>query len=174
MREFFRPFRRKLGALMLFVACGVTALWMRSDGRLETLHVCPGRSLFLVASRNGTIYVGCHVYETHAVAISKSITLYHSSLKQLNVGCSSEKSTRESHGDYWTGATSSMSHAKATSVWKLGDFIVASESHTIVGDEHETSFVTAPYWFLVFPLTLLAAWLLISKPRQPKEPVNHA
>lgn len=30
MREFFRPLRRKLGVLILLVACGVTAGWLRS------------------------------------------------------------------------------------------------------------------------------------------------
>lgn len=30
MRDFFRPFRRKLGVVVLVVACGVMAQWMRS------------------------------------------------------------------------------------------------------------------------------------------------
>lgn len=32
--------------------------------------------------------------------------------------------------------------------------------------------VTLPYWSIVVPLTLLSAWLLLSKPRPPKQNVR--
>ena len=31
-----------------------------------------------------------------------------------------------------------------------------------------------PYWSLAIPLTLLSAWLLLSKPRQPPKPLTRA
>ena len=40
-----------------------------------------------------------------------------------------------------------------------------------IGDEvDQTGVLRAPYWSIVIPLTLLSAWLLLSKPRIAKSP----
>jgi len=50
MREFFRPFRRKLGAVTLMMACALTGLWVRSVHHLEVVFV---RSFCAVCSGGG-------------------------------------------------------------------------------------------------------------------------
>jgi len=166
MRKFFHGWKRKTGCSTLVMALVFMGGWVKSIGRLETIHACPGRSLFVVASRDQNLCVSRSTYQSHDVAISKSITLFYSSLKELNVGCSSEKSSSESNTEYWTGANSSFRNANPKWCWKLGGFILTFESHTTLGDEHETMFATVPYWSITIPLTFISLWLLLIRPRQ--------
>lgn len=46
--------------------------------------------------------------------------------------------------------------------WHCGDFGFAESSNL------GAKFLLFPYWSIVVPLTLLSAWLLLSKPRPPK------
>lgn len=48
----------------------------------------------------------------------------------------------------------------------LGKFVLELEENQQVLVLHD--FFVIPHWTIVIPLTLLSAWLLLSKPRQPK------
>ena len=163
MGDFFKPWRRKIGVVTLVMACVMMGGWVRSFGRMELIHICPGRSLFIIGSRNGSLCVMRSVYQTHEVAISKSITIFNSSLKRIGVGCSSEKSSNETNIRYWTNARI-VPDTVSQSYWTFGDFAFGTESHTTILDEHDELIAIAPYWSIVVPMTLISLWLLLSKP----------
>ena len=159
MREFFRGRRRKVGVVTLLMACMFTTGWVRSFGRQETIHICPWRSVFVVVSSDGNVGFAQCCYDTHDVAISKSITLFRSSLKRFNVGWSTENILElHNQGEWWTGSQSEWH-------WKLNGFCVGQASHTTQSDEHDVSHLMFPYWSIVILLTALSAFLLLSKPR---------
>jgi hypothetical protein len=159
MGVFFEGWRRKSGCVTLLMALALTCLWVRSFRRQEVVHVCPGRSPFVASSTDENFGLARCVYETHAVAISKSITIGNSSLKWLNVGCSSDLlADLGNQGEYWTGAESEWHRG-----WVGLCFGVAT--HTTLYDEHVVWHWKAPCWSVVFPLTLLSAYLILSRPR---------
>ena len=165
MGDFFKPWRRKIGVVTLVMACVMMGGWVRSFGRMELIHICPGRSLFIIGSRNGSLCVMRSVYQTHEVAISKSITIFNSSLKRIGVGCSSEKSSNETNIKYWTNADGTVPDTVSQSYWTFGGFVFGTESHTTILDERDELIAMAPYWSILVPLTLISLWLLLSKPR---------
>jgi len=167
MGAFFKCWRRKLGVATLVMACVFTAAWVRSIGRMELIHVCRGRSLFIIVSRNGTFCIDRKSYRTHAIAETRSSVIDRSSLKQFNVGFSSEKRSNESSIEFWAECSIL---AASKWCWGFGNFLFGAESHTL-GNEHETIFATVPYWSIVIPLALLSAYLLLVK-RRPSKPTE--
>jgi len=165
MGEFFKGWRRKIGVLTLVMACVMMGAWVRSFGRMELIHICPGRSLVIIGSRNGSLCLMRSVYQTHEVAISKSITIFNSSLKRIGVGCSSEKSSDETNIKYWTKENWPVHDTVSQSYWTFGGFLFGTESHTTISDEHDELIAMAPYWSIVVPLTLISLWILLCNPR---------
>lgn len=50
MREFFQPLRRKLGVLLLVVACVAMALWVRTLSHADAIRFSKGGPRFVVVS----------------------------------------------------------------------------------------------------------------------------
>lgn len=164
MESYFKPLRRKLGVVTLLLACAFSAGWVRSQGTLECFHLCVGRTLFVVCSRNGAIVFCPSIYRTHDVALSKSITIYNSSLRRFNIGVSSEKASNVSNIEYWTEHSPNSSFHQR-SYCKSSNFILLTESHSTASDEQNMLMVSAPFWVVIFPLALFTAWLLLSTAR---------
>ena len=158
---------------MLVTACILSLGWLRSIGRMDVFHLCLGRTLFAVASRNCAICVYPSRYQTHATAISKSIAINNSPLKRSHIGILSERSSNKSNLEYWTERSPNSLFTQNV-YWKTNDFVLLTESHTTLSDERETLLVVAPYWSIAVPLSLLSAYLLVSKPLAAKTRPPHA
>ena len=157
MGGFFHGWSRKMGILTLMIALAFMGAWVRSFGRQETFHVCPGRSIFCVWSTDGNFGLSRSSYEAHAIAVSKSINIFNSTLKRFNIGWSTDNlSDLRNQGEYWTGADSERH-------WRLGGFCAGSASHSTRSDEHEVLHLQVPHWFILAPLSLLSAYLLLGK-----------
>lgn len=91
---------------------------------------------------------------SHDVAVSKSWVLFESPLKRVNVGWSSKKLTNENEVAPWIGADSEWH-------WKWGGFSLGTASHDTLSDERESTYLIVPYWSMVWPMMLLAAFLLL-------------
>lgn len=56
MREFFRPFRRKLGVIALVVACVLMAGWVRSQSTHDSYFVSHKSWMRSIESRSGSMH----------------------------------------------------------------------------------------------------------------------
>ena len=150
MRDFFGGWRRKIGCLMLVMACVFMIAWMRSLLFLDYISV------------TGWIVPG-----------EKSSWMFLSS----EVGLEWERrwdefeSKREIQIE-WYSIAHRMNHRTprsgrydTDSHWEFCGF-QTDKSET---DGDFSCNWVVPYWSVVLPLTLLSTWLLLlSKPRQPK------
>lgn len=153
MRDFFRGWRRKVGIAMLLMACVVLVLWIRSRFILDTVRYCPdGRSHY-------------------------SITLAPNEIRWVRrQGSGSFISPRIFDVD-WESKEYSEGHDDPIldplvgwqSKWswqacgfRFGSFLDSSQS--VINGEMEIAFI--PYWSLTIPLTVLAACLVLWKPRK--------
>ncbi len=167
MSMYFKPLRRKIGVATLMLACVLVVGWMRSFVYEDTFDFCPSRTLVSLKSRQQSICVILSTYSSHWIAISKSNPIFFSRFKRFMFGHMSAKTSSSiSNVDYWVGPGSES--ARNHHVRIIGDFIWATGSHTTPPDEHTRVLLAVPYWSVVLTLTLLSAWLLLSKPRAKK------
>ena len=143
MGEFFKLWRRRVGVVTLLLACGSMDLWIRSKKVLDLIRL----------------------------PFIKSTTIYLlSDKKTICFGISS--------GAHWTsGVWQSKPAGRANDLgaeryftWyenRLGFGIAGNDSWPNSLQRE----VDVPYWYVVIPLTLLSAWLLLSKPRQSKSKI---
>lgn len=160
MGTFFRGWRRKVGTAFLVAALLLTVGWLRSLGRQELIHVCPNRSVLCINSMDGDLGLTRISFLSHDVAVSKSLVLFKSPLKRINVGWSSEKLTNGKEVAPWIGADSEWH-------WKWGGFSLGTASHGTLMDDRELAYLIVPYWCMVWPMTLLSAFLLLKPTRPP-------
>ncbi|WP_397570114.1 hypothetical protein [Schlesneria sp. T3-172] len=158
MREFFRGWRRKAGCVTLVMACNFAGGWLRTfyvgDG-IDIGRVVVGSlegSLVVVGSLEGSLVVVGSLEGSLVVVGTMEESLY---FPEWN--CEEPRAAKEElksldeivKGWRWCGVVCGRIDAlsdRGASVWIV------------------------PYVYLVVPLTLLSAYLLLSKPRQPKPP----
>lgn len=150
MRGYFKPLRRKIGVLTLVMACLLLGGWMRS------LVVCDVFGL----------PVGKHVEQN--LASEDSVLLWsqnyffappYPTWSTIPLQKHRPDTNYEFYNVKWT--------------WRIGGFGFGARRIEITGRPvryQSAPVVTVPYWFLVLPLTLLSAWLLLLKRRQPTKP----
>ena len=146
MGDYLKPQRRKMGVLTLTMACVLTAGWVRSFSVVDQFAV--------PLQENGQFN-----FESNSGGL-------------ITIGCINKTIERPILG--WMPIPVHLCPAERFPVvWKFllpgiryGDlqFTVA-----VVG-----RIVSIRYWSIVIPLTLLSAWLLLSKPRVAKPSVLHA
>lgn len=158
MREFFRCWKRKTGSMALVMACTFAVGWLRS--RVYADCIAPYRTESCnhwLASAQGQLkwfYVNLPKGWLVSVnpprySLSEPVNRYpDTELEPIFGGVVISW--------YW--------HWQAWG-FRFGHCDVS-------GFEIVTWQV--PYWSVVIPLTLLSAYLLLSKPRQSKQPVTHA
>lgn len=159
MREFFRPFRRKLGVLVLVVACVLLTCWIRGNVVADLVRIATGNdgSFNLLLRRGG-------------VALS-----FEQFPKASGPKTSSYVAITPENAEQWylLEGRNPKVYVQACGVkWTKYVELVASSP---VGEPFliQTTVLTIPYWLLVLPPTLLAAYLLLSKPRpKPSQPDN--
>jgi hypothetical protein len=153
MREFFYGWRRKAGVVSLVMAVAVMGMWARSFVVVEQLRV----SACSVASIRGTVAA---VRSTLPQAspqptYSKYLVSEIASFKPDENG---------NYPDWWGGV-------EVDQRWDLAGFHFGRRR--IDQDQQSIIQLGFPYWSLALPLTLLSAYLILWKPRKPREP-SHA
>lgn len=169
MRELFKSSRRRLGVFTLAMALFAAGWWVRSVGREDILHICFGRSLMIIVSRDNSIIFERKQYPSQSIALSKSLTIFRSILKPLNIGISSERTTGESVFDYFLGADSHFFSADSNWQQSLGPVVIGGETYSNLADQYESWFLIAPYWMISVPLTLVSGYLILSGFRTPSK-----
>lgn len=166
MREFFRGWQRKMGAVTLLMACVLLGVWLRSEIRYDSI------ALFIKPYRYG-ISSSIGRLRLQQTRRSDSIRFFVTSLNTPTdriYDTAIEKNERWLH-EPWTEFRPN---------WQMSflGFHLSNGKGTGRGEaskELETLICFVPYWSLVIPLTLLSACLLLSK-RRPKlnQPVSPA
>ena len=143
MGEFFKGWRRKIGVLTLVMACVFMGGWVRSSVMIDCLTVSKGwwfgTEYFM--SSNGL----CAWYTSIATDFPaiQWRSAYHDD---------PEYQTTQIPRTKWSWIDYGMS---------LGDVIDENDYAS------RLKIWVAPYWSIVVPLTLISAYLLLSKPRKP-------
>lgn len=166
MREFFKGWKRTLGLLTLLFACVFAAGWVRSRRTVDQV-VFPIPSIL-----SSQINVGVLCLWRQGVVL----------ILQAN-----GRDARASVAPKWWSWESS--HISATAMTEGLDglhempnmqvkFRCFGVSHSELinpsypSDSMRTWYYMAPYAPIVIPLTLISAWLLLSKPRVPVIPAT--
>lgn len=136
--RYFKPLRRKIGLVTLALACVLAAGWVRSQYLLDTAGFVRGiwRSDF--TSQNGKLWL---IYVTYDRPRESGFLI--DSTRIYVPQDLADLPARQSKLD-WR--------------WDWIGFHFSSSAH------FHNSII--PYWAIVVPLTLLSAWLLLSKPRE--------
>jgi len=155
MRKFFRSWKRKLGVVTLLIACVFAGGWARSFDRRET-----------IAFRFG---------EDNRIEFGSNQSQFTLALNLCADGKHYGDKFYSSSASRKVDAEIDARHIK----WQrsFGEFMFRRLTYLEAdpslrwypsGGSDIISW-TFPYWSIVIPLTLLSAWLLLSKPRQPKQ-----
>jgi len=157
MREFFKPWRRKLGSLGFVVACVFAAGWVRSPYVTDAVTYSTGEnSVASWFSDNSTL--GLIQYRAELDDGSGKYSPGTVSIKG------------PSYPTWITVRPGESDLSFLTWQWRWLGF---GFSETEKFDGVWLTYRVAPYWSITLPLTLLSAYMLLSKPRsKPNQPVS--
>ena len=150
MGEFFKPWRRKAGLLTLVMALMLMAGWVRSpfvtDMIAYSKEVNSVDYWFSADSRLG--WFGLRIDPKRCLASNSTETFKGPAIPS-----------------WYTTLTSQnrQTYAFLRSEWRWFGFDVGKEEAGFAFDW--VFYRTVPYWSVVVPLTVISAWLLLSKPR---------
>lgn len=147
----FKPMRRKIGVLTLVMACVFMAGWVRSKSKFENLEIPLGETAYAygVTSKGG----GIDVYRVAGMEPAGE-WIYSSRPAPLD---------ENGHPKL---ATPWESHHEIEWRWDWAGFHVGVSRWNRMNWQIESCMI--PYWSIVIPLTLISAWLLLSRPRVAK------
>lgn len=139
MGDYFKPWRRKIGVVMLFVTCMFASAWIRSYSVQDGLNirVSDTTRYFFYSSIHGLVWENASGIDPKMNAAFPAILV----------------SSQDANKNAVTLRNASMQ------MCRFGDFQFS-------GDDSVLIFVLIRYWTVVIPLTLLSAYLLLSKPRK--------
>jgi len=151
MGEFFRGWRRKAGFATLSMACVFAAVWMRSEG---TVYIVASREkgipLSFISGCGEFAFVGSGYFGIRCLDYENGTNPeFYFSYPVRRRGRRTEilRESWEAH--------------------KLKVFRQDFPRATAIS-ENFTQITTVPCWSIVLPMTMLSAWLLLSKPRPKK------
>jgi hypothetical protein len=153
MWEFFKDWKRKLGAVSLVMALAVSSLWIRSLMSFEEVQFSyHKRSLVFIGQSGGLIWCG-------RLAVKSPAKSYRPpNLHWLSFPVSSQWNFESFRMDYdW--------------VWQLSGFGIGL-GKIVPTPIDQLVIVVVPFWSIVLPLTLIAERLLLSESRRPKTVVQ--
>jgi hypothetical protein len=133
MKEFFKPWRRKIGVVTLVVACVLMVWWVRSVSISDQANFHIDNADLFIVSFDGTFRLFVHIDE----------------FKDADYGV---KPGELPFVD-WRPIVVDPSKKLETFVWR---------------SEWKWQSRVIPFWSIVIPLTILSAWLLLSKPRRSR------
>jgi len=148
MREFFGGWRRKLGVVTLAMACLFAAGWVRSIWTEDRIHIpMKDDDTIVFGSAYGSLIVESWPDQVRFFHIDKSKARYPKWQHQsLGIIASEQFEWRTPEWRWrWNG-------------FGYGHF-------PLMQTKDAASFLLVPYWSIVIPLTLVSAYLLLSKPR---------
>ena len=145
MREFFRGWRRKIGIMTLVMACVFSVGWVRS------VHVKDEFSL----RRNANITH--HLISSSSRLGWKTVSIDDPQSIQFVINLFFSKPAGEY--DFFRAPNPDWKWRTEFCGFEFGQFIPK-------GPPWSESIWLVPYWSITVPLTLLSAFLLLSKPRQ--------
>ena len=144
MSDFFHGWRRKTGCVTLAMACVFMGLWFRSH-YIEDWLVIPIRSAPTeLLSRPS----GIAVVTVNGMPPEEYPAQFHWDTQPLD-----KLALEDPFGSLGTVEWR----------WDFGGFHFSSDGQSVI-----TRWYVVPYWSIVLPLTLLSAFLLLSKPRPAK------
>jgi len=158
--DFFEPLRRKIGVFTLVMACVLTAAWVRSLSVRDHFDF-PGKSnmtISLSSEKGGFQWNEHRLYVMHLRMPLKLVTT--EEMEKL----AEEEQTAEPN---FFSPVVIIGNNDVTRDWQVLGFEVHEEALDAAG-YGTLRRITIPYWSIVVPLTLLSAWLLLSKPRVAK------
>lgn len=162
MADFFKPLRRKIGVVTLLMACVFLASWVRSLSMIDWITVGTWNSFWRLTIEDGVIelsryrnvsgdppqYRGTRSKGGRNSWNSESIVTPGGE-KSLNGSWQGNLATATTRTDF-------IGFTYATRRWITPTFVM------------DLSFLVFPHRYVAISLTLLSAWLLLSKPRKPK------
>jgi hypothetical protein len=140
MGNFFEGWRRKLGVLTLLMACVFAAGWVRSFRFSEWLAFPSGTNRGEMLG-----WLDCHVIWC------TGLNLKAEDMEDLPTWSSEDF---QSLDNFVNGASTMEKREFGGFVW--------------INDPEDVSALIVPFWSIVIPLTLVSAYLLLSKPRYTK------
>lgn len=146
MHQFLRPFRRKLGVLVLVLARGVTGLWVRSQVAQDTQSLPVSNRFIQFESSCGRLWVGLIVEGW------MSTPEFYPPLIQTYVRDDELDNLDFELAEFWP---------------------IINHGPSYFAEVLFAHFVTFPNWLVANPLTLISAWLLLS-PLRKSNPLDRA
>ena len=155
MHTFYRGWRRKLGCVALVMACAFTAGWVRSRTANDYVIMPTNSAGYFVGSDSLGL---CWIKSENLDYPEVWYELY-------GPGVSLEFNTPYQRP---------IDHnAETTCSQWLGFQAIQINSNILRVRDRKVKLVL-PYWSVVLPLTLLSAYLLLSRPRPVKPPVQQS
>ena len=163
MRKFFKGWRRKIGLITLLMTCFAMAGWVRSRHIYDRLWYNFPDANHLIYSHQK-----CLLWQCERPSSRNSLHMNRTGIGWLSL-YAADPSLPISHNEF--------SGYDVNSQWRWSGFHVGSWTFIHVDrgiDEgifrlapsfDHLAVWTIPYWSLVFPLTALSTFLLISKPK---------
>ena len=143
MGNFFKPWRRKIGVVTLLIACLLAAGWVRSLVVMDRIIWTDNGSMSSITSIDGMMW-----WFRIAPISSINRVVWRSGKppnSPIDPWADYDPSWRFQFSGLQFGAGQSNKHSNmGISIWEI------------------------PYWFVILPLTLLSAYLLLGKPRIAK------
>ena len=157
MGEFFRSWRRKIGVLTLLMACLLMAGWVRSLSTIDWLTLETWNSFWRLTIEHGVVELSRY----------RHVSGDRPQLSFKNGGLSSWTSENlvNPDGQISTYGTSRANLVTADTNTEFCGLAYATRKWITPTFAVDTSFFVVTYHYLTIPLSLLSAYLLLSKPR---------
>lgn len=162
MGSYFKPLRRKIGVVTLVMACLFAAGWVRSSVVQDHAQICYQRSAHDLNSNGGRFQWDCY-RDPEVIRFGYGPPSFNWQTYERN---------QPAIDTHW---------GRSRTNWQcgwLGVKVCYGKVHTHSGEVHTAGGIVfvnprmlnirsleVPYWSIVIPLTLLSAYLLLSKPR---------
>lgn len=159
MREFFKSWRRKAGVVLLLLACALSSGWVRSRSRCDSVQLPLTRhSRLTLGSAN---QVAGFSYETFDDPSDNLFEIW----SNTDGGSIDEALSMDGIMPSMTADSSSEDGSNGLK-WRIriAGFLFG-QSEYLPDFKSRIDFAAVPYWSITIPLTLLAAWLILRKPR---------
>ena len=162
MREFFRGWRRKFGVVTLVMACVLTAGWLRSGENFDFVSIPFIDGSYGIMSAD------------HRVKMTRSESTFDASWTSGDLSQLGMVYNMEGIRSRWNPFRDAYVHQR----WDWGEVSLATSQLKIPPNTNFQCCVI-PYWPITVGLTLISAYLLISKqhkttPKKISEPIPAA
>ena len=157
MRDFFKPWRRKLGCVTLVLACVFAGVWVRSLYGSDSTLFPTGKALSLqLISRSATLTIRRFEspYRVRPLIGNADRIGLVGAVKLDEMTTADIETTLDE-----------IIHAKVGNPysWKFRFWGIEYGHLDVRGMSLRVTVWKLPFWSIVIPLTLLSAWLLLSK-----------